>query len=187
MNKQNDTYHSVRMTRAGDWLVCDWKGGNVPETRGTQAHATAEAERLNTAMREETERHTALAESETARLAQRPDLTRRWATISTTLREWHGLMSDREAHAGRVDRAGLMTDKVHMDGRPHSLDLAAQASGAHDDCAQMRAVYGTLSDMQHRIAVACRAGSWAEAETAVAEAEAYAARWSWTCYDVQEG
>jgi len=180
------TMYTVRQTRAGDWLVCDWKGGNLPETRGTQEHATAEAEKLRSAMREETELHNAAVASENATLAQRPDLTRRWATISTTLREWYGLLSNREAHAGRVERAGLMTDKVHMDGRPHSLDLAAQASGVRDDCAQMRVVYGTLSDMQHRMAGACRAGAWAEAETAVAEAEAYAARWSWTCYDVQE-
>ena len=180
------TMYTVRETRAGDWLVCDWKGGNLPETRGTQEHATAEAERLNAAMNAEAERHNAAVASENATLAQRPDLTRRWATISTTLREWYGLLSNREAHAGRVERAGLMTDKVHMDGRPHSLDLAAQASGAHDDCAQMRVVYGTLSDMQHRIAVACRAAQWADAEREIQDAEAYAARWSWTCYDVQE-
>jgi hypothetical protein len=178
--------YTVRQTRRGDWLVVDWKGGNMPQTRGTQEHAQAEADTMNAAMREETERHNAAVASENATLAQRPDLTRRWATISTTLREWYGIMRHREAHVGRVERAALSTTAEHLDGRPHALDLAAQASGGHADCDRMREVYDTLSDMQHRIAVACRAGEWSDAESAIQAAEAYAARWQWGCYDVQE-
>jgi hypothetical protein len=181
-----DPYYTIRETRRGDWIVFDARGENFPQTRGPRERAQEEADKMNADMIAESQRREQAAEAERARLAERPDLTRRWATISATRCEWGGILRHYEMHAGSVERAAMMTDKVHMDGRPHSLEMGTQAASAREDCAKMRVIYRTLSDTHERIAVACRAGQWAEAEREIVRAEEYAARWEWSCYDVRE-
>jgi hypothetical protein len=171
-----EPYYTIRETRKGDWIVFDGRGENFPQTRGAQAHAQAEADKMNAAFCAESQRREQAAEAERARLAERPDLTRRWAEISATRREWYGLLRHREAEAGSCERA-LMRGMAH---------LAAQTETAIEDCEKMRSVYSTLEDTHHRIAVACRAGQWGEAEREIESAEAYVSRWAWSCYHVQE-
>jgi hypothetical protein len=176
----------ARETKSGDWMVYDRNGGNLPETRGTQAHAEAEARRLSEAFQEADNAFRAAVAEKQARMAERPDLTRRWGALSELRREWRGLVADREAAAGRVGRAANRTTAVHSDGRLHAHDLASRAADAQGDVDKMRDVYDTLSGAVSRISAACRAGDWSTAEAELTAAEAFAARWDWTCYDVRE-
>jgi hypothetical protein len=171
-----ETYYTIRETRRGDWIVFDARGENFPATRGPRERAQEEADKMNDSFRAERQRREQAAEAERTNLAARPDLTRRWYTISATRCEWGGLLRHREAEAGRCERA-LMRGMAH---------LAAQTETAIDDCEKMRSVYRPLSAMHERIAVACRAGQWVEAEREIESAEAYVSRWEWSCYDVRE-